>query len=308
MPEVETLRRGLEATVLGKRIESVTVLWQPTFDVAQGRLDTLVVGHRVTSIRRRGKVLLLGLDNEQHLLVHPKMTGQLVIVAHGTTVFAGGHPSRSMLGPMLNTTTRVVFSLSADTVLYFNDQRKFGWIRLVATDSLAGEEFLSRLGPEPLSEEFTRRELRDRLSHHPRAPIKAVILDQSTVAGIGNVYADEALHLARIDPRQLTGSLTTGEVARLYGAIRTVLGDAVEHGGTSFVDYVNDFRGGDTYLARARVFHRDSEPCAVCGTPIQRIRVAGRGTNICPHCQRHEASNSEAIGARRGPDRTPRAE
>lgn len=285
LPEVETLRRGLDATVLGKRIESVAVLWRPSFDVARARIDAIVTGHRVTAIRRRGKVLLLGLDDEQHLLVHPKMTGQLVVAEHGTTVFAGGHPSPSMLGPMPNATTRVVFSLSADTVLYFNDQRKFGWIRLVDTGSLAGEEFLSRLGPEPLSEAFTCRGLRERLARHPRAPVKAVILDQSAVAGVGNIYADESLHLARIDPRRLAGTLSAAEVGHLHEAIRTVIGGAVEHGGTSFASYVNDFRGSSTYLAQARVFQRAGEPCAACGTPIQRTRVAGRGTSICPRCQ-----------------------
>lgn len=295
LPEVETLRRGLEATVLGRRIESVTVLWRPSFDVAQARIDALVPEHHITAVRRRGKVVLLDLDDAQHLLVHPKMTGQLVVVEHGTTVFAGGHPSRSMLGPMPNTTTRVVFALSADTALFFNDQRKFGWIRLVDTVSLAGEQFLSQLGPEPLSTEFTRRGLRERLARHPRASIKAVILDQSTVAGVGNVYADEALHLARIDPRRRAGGLTTPEVTRLREAIVTVIGDAVEHGGTSFVDYVNDFRGTSTYLAQARVFQRAGQPCTVCGTAIQRIRVAGRGTNICPRCQQHPASTIAAI-------------
>lgn len=280
------MRRGVEATVLGRRVESVIVLWRPSFDVTQTRIDALVPGHQITGVRRRGKVLLLDLDDEQHLLVHPKMTGQLVVVEHGTTVFAGGHPSHSMLRSMPNTTTRVVFALSADTVLFFNDQRKFGWIRLVDAAALAREEFLSRLGPEPLSAAFTGRGLRQHLARHPRASIKAVILDQSTVAGVGNVYSDEALHLARIDPRRRAGSLTTAEVARLYVAVVSVIGAAVEHGGTSFVDYVNNFRGSSTHLAQARVFQREGEPCGVCGTVIQRIRVAGRGTNICPHCQR----------------------
>ncbi|MDQ2795691.1 MAG: bifunctional DNA-formamidopyrimidine glycosylase/DNA-(apurinic or apyrimidinic site) lyase [Actinomycetota bacterium] len=286
LPEVETMRRGLDAMVLGKRIEAVAVAWPASFDVAPGRINAQVSGYRVISVRRRGKVLILDLDDEQHLLIHPKMTGQLVIVVHGTTVFVGGHPSRAMLGPMPNATTRVTFSFSADTLLYFNDQRKFGWIRLVDTASLAEEEFLSRLGPEPLSVAFTRHGLRERLTRHPRALIKAVILDQSTVAGVGNVYTDEALHLARIDPRRVAGSLTAVEVARLHRAIRSVIGDAVEHGGTSFVDYINDFRGNSTYVAHARVFHRDGEPCRECGTPIQRVRVAARSTNFCPHCQR----------------------
>ncbi len=287
LPEVETLRLGLDALLLGKRIQSVTLAWPASFEVAPSRIDALVSGHRVTSVRRRGKVLILGLDDEQHLLIHLKMTGQLVIVIHGATVFAGGHPSPAMLGPMPNTTTRVTFFFSSDTMLYFNDQRKFGWIRLVDTDSLTDEEFLSRLGPEPLSAAFSRRGLRERLARHPRALIKAVILDQSTVAGLGNVYTDEALHLARIDPRRVAGSLSAAEVARLHRSIRRVIGDAVEHGGTNFTDYVNDFRGNSgTYLAHSRVFHRDGKPCRECGTPIQRVRVAGRGTNFCPHCQR----------------------
>ncbi len=280
------MRRGLDALVLGKLIELVAVAWPPSFEVAPSRIDALVSGHHVTSVRRRGKVLILDLDGEQHLLIHPKMTGQVVIALRGTTVFAGGHPSRAMLEPMPNATTRVTFSFSADTMLYFNDQRKFGWIRLVDTASLADEAFLSRLGPEPLSAAFTRRGLRERLARHPRALIKAVILDQSTVAGVGNVYTDEALHLARIDPRRVAGNLTAVEVARLHRAIRAVIGDAVEHGGTSFVDYINDFRGSSTHLDQARVFHRDGEACRECGTPIQRVRVAARGTNFCAHCQR----------------------
>jgi formamidopyrimidine-DNA glycosylase len=285
LPEVETLRRGLETTVLGKFIESVSVLWRPTFDVDSEEIDALLVGHGIVGVRRRGKVVLIDLDDEQHLLVHPKMSGQLVVAEHGTSVFAGGHPTRALLGPMPNATTRVVFTLSADTVLYFNDARKFGWIRLVNTSSLASEEFLARLGPEPLSDAFTPRSLRERLAHHQRASIKAVILNQSTVAGIGNVYVDEALHLARIDPRRSAGDLTVAEVTRLHDAITSVIGGAVEHGGTSFLDYVNAFRSTGTYLAQARVFQRAGLPCPVCATPIQRIRVAGRGTNICPRCQ-----------------------
>lgn len=122
----------------------------------------------------------------------------------------------------------------------------------------------------------------------PRALIKAVFLDQSTVAGFGNVYADETLHLAGIDPRRPADSLTTAETGRLYAAIRTVLAAAVEHRGISFVDYINTFRGSDTYLARSGgVFQRGGQPCTRCGTPIQRIQAAGRGTNICPHCPRY---------------------
>jgi formamidopyrimidine-DNA glycosylase len=275
-------------------IRTTSGVSRPTAQVRRHQEEHMRTSQPSSSLRWRttrrtapftGKVVLIDLDGEQHLLLHPKMSGQLVVAEHGTSVFAGGHPSRAMLGPMPNATTRVVFTLSADTVLYFNDARKFGWIRLVDTSSLASEEFLARLGPEPLSDAFTLRSLRERLAHHQRASIKAIILDQSTVAGVGNIYADEALHLARIDPRRSAGELSAAEVTRLHTAIRSVLGDAVRHGGTSFVDYVNAFRSTGTYLVQARVFQRAGLPCPVCATPIQRIRVAGRGTNICPRCQ-----------------------
>ncbi|MGH3966746.1 MAG: Fpg/Nei family DNA glycosylase, partial [Mycobacterium sp.] len=141
------------------------------------------------------------------------------------------------------------------------------------------------LGPEPLDTDFTLKVLRQRLGRHRAAPIKAALLDQTTIAGLGNIYTDECLHVARIHPQQPTATLSPAQLRRLHRAIRGVLGDAVEQGGTSFADYVNTQRHRDTYLAHARVFHGQGRPCPVCGTPIERIRVAGRGTNFCPHCQ-----------------------
>ncbi len=284
LPEVETMRRGLAATVLGKSIKTVDVLWQPSFNVPPNVLASLG-GKRLRAVRRRGKVLIVDLDHGMHLLVHPMMTGQLVVVEHAVTVFAGGHPSRSMLESMPNATTRVVLALSADTAIYFNDQRKFGSIRLLDTAMLRTDPFLTRLGPEPLSKTFTTDGFALRLAAHPRAPIKAVLLDQSVVAGLGNIYVDESLHLARIHPRRHAGSLTAAETERLHDAITATLRAAVNHGGTSFRDDVNDIRGRGTYLAQAAVFRRAGQPCPGCGTTIERIEVAGRGTNVCPLCQ-----------------------
>jgi len=283
LPEVETIRRGLQATVLGRRIEGVEVLWQPTL---RGWRNGELVGHRLTGVGRRGKLLVSDLEGGEHLLVHPMMTGQLVVVDDGRTLFAGGHPTRDMLGPMPIPTTRVVFRLDGDRTLYFNDQRKFGRIRLVDDAGLAADPFLARLGPEPLEPGFTRAAFRAQLARHRRAPVKAVLLDQTVVAGVGNIYADESLHLARVHPRRPAGSLSAAESRRLHDAIRSILALAVESGGTSFADYVNEARGRRGYLERARVFRRQGLPCPVCGTTIERIRVAGRGTNVCPHCQR----------------------
>jgi len=288
LPEVETMRRGLLATVASKRVEGVDVLWERSFDAPQSVIDRVVVDHRVVGIGRRGKVLIIDLDDGFHLLLHPRMTGQLVVTEHGSTRFAGGHPSRSMLAPMPNVTTRVIIRLSGDTVLFVNDQRKFARITLVDTPALLADPFLKRLGPEPLSEAFNVADFREQLRRHARAPIKAVILDQTTVAGVGNIYADESLHLARIHPQRPAGTLSAATVTRLHHAIRAVLSAAVEDGGTSFEDYANVFRGRGSHLTGARLFRRQAQPCLVCGTCIRRTRVAGRGTNHCPRCQRSQ--------------------
>jgi formamidopyrimidine-DNA glycosylase len=284
LPEVETIRCGLAATVIGRRVDAVDVLCQGSLSPRDATIAD-VVGRRVTGIGRRGKLLIVDLADGMHMLVHPMMTGQLVLVEDGRTLFAGGHPSRSMLEPMPNPTTRVVFRLDGGRTLFFNDQRKFGRIRLVDDAELAADPFLARLGPEPLDGGFTLAGFRKQLARHARAPVKAVLLDQTVVAGIGNIYADESLHLAGVHPRRPAGSLIPDESRRLHDAVRTTLASAVESGGTSFADYVNAARGQEGYLARARVFRREGLPCPACGTTIKRIRVAGRGTNVCPRCQ-----------------------
>ena len=286
MPEVETVRRALDATVRGARIESVTVLWPPFVNVTRTLLNTAVVGHRISAIRRRGKALILDLGGDWHLLLHLKMTGQVVVHRRGRVVAFGGHPTANIVGPMPNSWTRVVFTLSAGRTLFVNDQRKFARIRLVTTAELAADPFLSGMGPEALSDDFSLAVFKQRLARFRSAPIKAALLDQATVAGIGNIYADECLHLARIDPRHPTAALTPAQLRRLHKAIGVILRDAVDHCGTSYPSFINDGQQRDSYLDHARLFGREGQPCPVCGTRIERIRVAGRGTNYCPHCQR----------------------
>lgn len=298
LPEVETLRRDLDATVRGARIESVMVLWPPFVQAPRAVLDSAVIGHRLKALHRRGKALILDLGDNWHLLLHLKMTGQVVVHRRGRLVAFGGHPTANITGPMPNTWTRVVFALSAGRTLFVNDQRKFARLRVVTTAELAADPFFSGMGPEPLDGGFTVAGFAQRLLRHRTAPVKAALLDQATVAGVGNIYADECLHLARIDPRQPTASLTPAQVRRLHDAIRSVLAEAVEHFGTSFPDFIANAPHRDTWLHRARLFGHQGQPCPVCGTPIERIRVAGRGTNWCPHCQRRSAPR--AIAPRRG--------
>jgi formamidopyrimidine-DNA glycosylase len=183
-------------------------------------------------------------------------------------------------------TTRVSYTLLSGDELFFNDQRKFGWIKLVRTSQIGLDPLVARLGPEVHSPEFTASRLAAALRVHSRAPVKAVILDQSTAAGIGNIYADESLHLARIHPARLSGGLTPAEVKRLRAALRDIMTAGIEHGGTSFAHYVNSLGGKGDYLEHARVFRREGQLCGVCGSVIEKIRVAGRGTHVCPKCQK----------------------
>ncbi|MBW3538188.1 bifunctional DNA-formamidopyrimidine glycosylase/DNA-(apurinic or apyrimidinic site) lyase [Candidatus Parcubacteria bacterium] len=297
LPEVETICRGLDRLLVGRVIAAVQVDWAKSFALDAEQLQSQVIGSQVQSLDRRAKVLIINLANPSlttrySLLFHLKMTGQLVLVKAGGERFAGGHPTESMAAGLPDRSTRVTFTFDNGDRLFFNDQRKFGWIQLVETDQVENHQLIARLGPEPLSPDFTAEHLASRVKRHPKAPIKAVILDQSTVAGVGNIYADESLHLARIHPARPGGSLKPFEIKRLHGAIRDIMTLGITYGGTSFTNYVNALGKKGDYLSRARVFRRQGQPCTallsrgqVCGAIIEKMRVAGRGTHYCPRCQ-----------------------
>ena len=286
LPEVETIRRGLELGLTSQTISSIEVLWDKTFPAPANLIQQIVVGAKVTQLGRRAKVLIVELDNGYSMLFHLKMTGQMVLEKADGERFAGGHPTKSMRDSLPDSSTKVIFSLETGDRLYFNDFRKFGWIKLVPTNEIEFDPLVARLGPEPLSDDFTLAGFRQQLERHKRSPIKPSILDQSTVSGVGNIYADESLHLAKVHPMRLSGSLTPTESKRLYEAIKTIITLGIEHGGTSFTSYVNALGGKGDYLDHARVFRRQGLACPVCRTIIHKIRVAGRGTHFCPKCQR----------------------
>ena len=243
LPEVETLRRYLGTAITGRSVVSVDVLDERIFAAPREVIEDEVVGHRIDRVARRGKVLILFLQESGSLLIHPRMTGQLVVTVAGVTVLAGGHPTPSLLQPMPGPTTRVILRLDEAAILYYNDSRRFGWIRLASDRPCADDPFLRTLGPEPLTDAFTVAVLREGLARHARAPVKAVLLNQAVVAGIGNVYADECLHHAQIHPARRAGDLSQREIRRLHAAIRSVLRGAIATGGTSFAGDINDFRG-----------------------------------------------------------------
>ena len=286
-PEVETIRRGLELGIVGQKITAVEVFNGGSFEAPADLRDQILAGARIAHVQRRAKVLMWELDNEYTLMFHLKMTGQMVLVKADGERFAGGHPTESMAAGLPDRSTRVAFTFANGDRLYFNDQRKFGWIKLLPTAEVEQDSLVARLGPEVDAAEFSVTYLAAQLERHARAPVKAVILDQSTVSGVGNIYADESLHLARIHPARLAGSLSAAEVKRLHAAVREIMALGIAHGGTSFAHYVNSLGGTGDYLEHARVFRREGQSCPVHPeTLVQKIRVAGRGTHICPKCQK----------------------
>ena len=283
LPEVETVRRGLADLIIGKVVSGEVHDTEKGFPNATHDVQQFLIGATVTDVRRRAKVLMIDLSTSYSLLIHLKMTGQLVFV--GDTRFGAGHPNDSLVNELPDKSTRVTLTFSDDSKLFFNDQRKFGWVRLMPTIEIANTAFMQKVGPEPLSTDFTTNDFIQRLARRPKTNIKAALLDQSVVAGIGNIYADESLWGAKIHPTRLVSDITEEEKGKLYTEMRAVMNLAIEKGGSSNSTYVNAEGKKGSYMDFARVFRREGLECPRCGTVIEKSRVAGRGTHVCPLCQ-----------------------
>jgi formamidopyrimidine-DNA glycosylase len=284
LPEVETVRRGLSDLIIGKVLASATHDTPKSFPNAENDVRQFLVGSSVIAIRRRAKVLMIDLSTDYSLVVHLKMTGQLVFVSKDTR-FGAGHPNDSLVNALPDTSTRVTLAFKDGSQLFFNDQRKFGWVRLMPTSEIPDLSFMQKVGPEPLEADFTARQFAERFKRRGRTNIKAAILDQSVVAGVGNIYADESLWGAKIHPKRLVETITSAEFKKLYTELREVMNLSIEKGGSSNRNYVNVEGKRGSYMDFARVFRREGLPCPRCGTTIEKLRVAGRGTHICPYCQ-----------------------
>jgi formamidopyrimidine-DNA glycosylase len=263
LPEVETIKNELSPHVIGRTITGVDVFWdkmvrQPAVPEFRER----VTGRKITNLSRRGKYLFFHLDSGEMLVMHMKMTGSLLI------------------NPPDEKYARAIFQLDGGVTMHFRDPRKFGKMWLASDESAV----MSKLGPEPLDDDFTVGTLTEIL-HNRKAPAKPVLLDQSIIAGIGNMYADESLYEAKIHPARPANSLTDEEIKRLYRAIRRVLRAAIKSGGASVRNYIRPDGNIGTAHDEFRVAHGTGRNCPRCGTPIQRIVVRGRGTYLCPKCQ-----------------------
>lgn len=267
LPEVETIARALREggrdgpALKGKRILGAILLWRRTLaEPTPTEFEQRIRGQQITDIGRRGKFLVFTLEAES-LLIHLRMSGDLLVEAQSAPI-ATHH--------------RLMLELEGDLRLAFNDPRKFGRVWL-ATDP---QRIFGSLGPEPLDPAFSAEELYHRLEN-TRRQLKPLLLDQTFIAGMGNIYTDEALHMARLHPLQAANSLSPEQAAQLWESIRAVLLDGIQRQGAS-IDWV--YRGGD-FQNYFRVYQRTGEPCPVCGTPVARMVIGQRGTHFCPRCQ-----------------------
>lgn len=284
LPEVETVRTGLDRLLPDLQITAVDFDWSKSFPNALADIQQFLIGAKVVIVKRRAKVLMIELSSGYSLVIHLKMTGQLVF--RGPHIrFGAGHPNQSLIGELPDKSTRVTLTFGDSSKLFFNDQRKFGWMRLMPTAEVMNLDFFKKVGPEPLSADFTWQGLRERLLRRKNSNIKAVLLDQTVVAGIGNIYADESLWGARIHPSTLVKNLKLEQVKTLYQELTFVLTLAIEKGGSTDRNYVNAEGKKGSYMDFARVFRRENLPCPRCGNTIIKTRVAGRGTHTCPVCQ-----------------------
>ena len=272
LPEVETVRRTLlEGGLAGQAVSGLRILHPDAVrhpDPERFRAE--VVGRTVRDVRRRGKFLLVDLGGPV-LACHLRMTGRLWLSA----------PEEAPLPH-----THVVFELSDGRELRFRDVRRFGGFSLIDPDGRGAPDLLARLGPEP--EDLRLRQLEAACQRHARLPVKALLLDQEVVAGLGNIYADEALHRARVHPARTCGSLSRQEIQAILKALGAVLRDALRHRGTTLLDYRDGSGEPGGFREFLRVYGREGQPCRRCGAPIAKRRIAGRGTHFCPVCQEGE--------------------
>ncbi|HZO74773.1 MAG TPA: bifunctional DNA-formamidopyrimidine glycosylase/DNA-(apurinic or apyrimidinic site) lyase [Ktedonobacteraceae bacterium] len=301
LPEVEYTARQLRASIVGATICQAHVFWRRT--LGHPDLEDFLVQiaeRRIAGVRRRGKFLLLDLSGDLFLSIHRRMTGNLLLLPPGwcidttlqqldplawNTRGPSFHAQNSAVETSYSRETeycRLCFDLADGRRLLYTDPRKFGRVGLWSRED--EQKLFEDLGPEPLGEEFTSARLTEGLMRH-RIGVKQALLNQRVVAGVGNIYADEALFYAQIHPSRRSDSLTPDEVQLLREGIVTVLSRSIEHGGTSFNDY-RDLWGeaGDNYN-HVRVYQQDGQPCKRCGAIIERIMIAQRSTHFCPHCQ-----------------------
>jgi formamidopyrimidine-DNA glycosylase len=271
LPEVETVRRTLSGLIRGKQIVAIGTDWEKIMNGGLQYFQDQLIGHRFIAVDRRGKYLLLRLDGDLTIVSHLRMEGKYALMIDKDMPYVRFQ--------------HVWFTFSDDSELRYFDSRKFGRMTIVKTGtemSVIGG--LSKIGPEPTASDFSVTDFTQKLARHKKA-IKTVILDQSVVAGVGNIYADETLWMSRIHPEQAANSLDAKQIQALHDNIIAELAEAIRLKGTTVHSFVDAEGESGGFQNKLQVYGRKGEPCTRCGTPIVKIKVGGRGTHFCPHCQ-----------------------
>ncbi|CAN5316599.1 bifunctional DNA-formamidopyrimidine glycosylase/DNA-(apurinic or apyrimidinic site) lyase [soil metagenome] len=278
LPEVESIRLQLEKFLIGHKILSIEIKNKRIFPDN----DKEIIGATFIKARRFGKVTVLDFDNGKSLMIHVKMTGQII--------YRGPNLKNPLLSPKISgglpgPHTHVIFKLDKGGIIYYNDFRKFGWLRIVPTSDVEKTSFISKMGPEPFGG-LTLEKFKLAIAK-TRRPIKVVIMDQSKIGGIGNIYANDALYLAKIHPARQSNSLTEKEILSLFDAIHDVLREGMKFGGSSENTFVTPDGGEGEYQRHTLVYGKQGNLCPVCKKEkIIKTMIGGRGTYFCPYCQK----------------------
>ncbi len=289
LPEVETIRIGLQKKIIGLTIKDIEVLSPRSFKSVSSQASLIgdsknLQGKKVLNIRRFSKLLVVDLSSSISLTIHLKMTGQLIY--DDGKRFIGGHPTPDMKMEMPNSSTRIIVNFSDKSKLYFNDQRRFGYIKVIETKKVEQEKYVESLGPEPLEKGFTWEVLKTNLLRHKSMPIKVALMDQTIVSGVGNIYANEACFNAKLDPRIKVGDLDDKGFQKLHKGVIRVIKNGIKYGGSSKAHFVDPDGHKGYFLDYAYVYFRDKHPCKICKTEIKKLQLGGRGTYLCPSCQK----------------------
>jgi len=276
LPEVETIKLGLQKYLVGHRIESTIVLNPKSFEGSVKK----IVNTKIIKIHRFGKGLIIDFDNKKSLAIHIKMTGQLIFRDEKTKKIV---VDKSKVGELPGKHTRVIFHLDKKAILYFNDIRKFGWIRVINSNEVDSLPFFKNLGPEPFKDLTEEKFVL--IVSASKIAIKPLIMDQKKIAGVGNIYANDALFLAKINPKRKANSLSLNECRLLYKSILEVMEKSLRFGGSSENTYVNVLGTTGEYQRHTLVYGKKGEKCINCSEEIIRIVIGGRSTFFCPKCQ-----------------------
>ena len=285
LPEVETIRRGLTNFLKNAKIKKVEILCEKSFIGSKN----LVENQEIKALRRRGKALLIDLKNGMTMMIHLRMTGQLIYDGYKKERYAAGHPSDNFLDTLPNKQTRVIFDIEEESgekgKLFFNDQRKFGFIKVLKTEEIKNDPFIKKLAPE--TTDITIEEFYENLQKHKNSPIKATLLDQTAICGLGNIYADETLFESKIHPETKVKNIDKKTAKLILDNARRVMNLSIESGGSTLKDYKKaDGTKGDYLDKFAHVYNRAGKLCICKKAKIEKIKVAGRGTHFCPNCQK----------------------